>query len=556
MTLTATRPPDAPAAANEVPALVPETWLTTSDHKRLGRMYVVVTLAFLLAGTGVAVAMEIQRAGKHASVVGNDYARLFSLHSTVTVLLFLAPLWVGLATYLVPLQIGARRLAFPRLAAMAFWTYVTGGVLLLASYTFGTPTGGGIALSQPLVAPRGGASRVTDLWAGSLIVITIAAILAAVTLVTTIVKLRPEGMTLGRVPVYTWSVLATSTATMLSGPVFVVGMLLVYLDQHFGGQLFAPTQGNATIVWQHLVWLYGRPDAYLLFLPALGVISDVVATHARRPLFMAAVVKAAIFAFAVLSFGILAANASASQAVVLPTPTLLSAFVVAPAGLCALLWLATIRPADLRLHVSLLYVAGFVLLCVLGGGNAVAAAIKGLHGNSAWSTGQVHAVLFGAPTLAAFAGIYHWAPKIWGRILKPSLGALQFLLLFGGFTLSAAGSWALGYDGAPWHIDDLTGPGAKSGWLALSRLEGLGGLLIALGILVFTLNLAVSLLGPAGPDPGPLDDPYEGSTLEWATSSPPPEDNFAYLPEIRSDAPLADLRAATAAAAAPSGGTA
>jgi cytochrome c oxidase subunit 1 len=549
MTLTATRPPDAPAADTEVPVLVPETWLTTSDHKRLGRMYIVAALGFLLVGTGVAVAMEIQRAGRHAGVVGDNYARLFSLHSTVTVLLFLAPIWVGLATYLVPLQIGARRLAFPRLAAMAFWTYVAGGLLLLASYTFGTPTGGGIALSQPLVAPAGGASRVTDLWAASLIVITLAAVLAAVTLLTTIVKLRPEGMTLGRVPVYSWSVLATSTATILSAPAFMVGMLLVYLDQHFGGHLFAPTQGNATIVWQHLVWLYGRPDVYLLFLPALGVISDIVATHARRPLFMAPVVKAAIFGFAVLSFGILAANSTAGQAVLLPTPTLLSAFLVVPAGLCALMWLATIRPDELRLHVSLLYVAGFVLLCALGGGNAVGAAVKGLHGNSAWSTGQLHAVVFGAPTLAAFAAIYHWAPKIWGRVLHPLLGAVQFLLLFGGFAVSAAGSWALGYDGAPWHIDDLTGPGSKSGWLALSRLEGIGGGLIALGVLVFALNLAVSLLGSRGApaEPGALDDPYEGSTLEWATSSPPPEDNFTYLPEITSDAPLADRRAAAAA---------
>jgi cytochrome c oxidase subunit 1 len=541
MTLTATRPPDAPAADTEVPVLVPETWLTTSDHKRVGRMYVVASLAFLLVGAGVGLAMELQRAGRHAGVVGDNYARLFSLHSTVTVLLFLGPLWVGLATYLVPLQIGARRLAFPRLAAMAFWTYVTGGVLLLASYAFGTPTGGGIALSQPLVAPHGGASRATDLWAASLIVITVASIAAAATLLTTIVKLRPEGMTLGRIPPYSWSVLATSAAGLLAGPIFVVGMLLVYLDEHFGGQLFAPTQGNAAVVWQHLVWLYGRPDVYLLFLPALGVVSEIVATHARRPLFMAPVVKAAIFGFAVLTFGVLAANATAEHAVVLPTPTLLSAFVLIPAGLCALLWLGTIRPAELRLHVSLLYVAGFLLLCVLGGGNAIAAAVKGLHGDSAWSTGEVHAVLFGAPALAAFGAVYHWAPKIWGRALHAGLGALQFLLMFGGFVVSAAGSWALGYEGAPWRIDDLTGAGSKSSWLAFSRLEGVGGVLITLGVLVFVVNMAVSLRADPGDD---LDDPYEGSTLEWATTSPPPQENFAYLPDIRSDAPLADLRAA------------
>jgi cytochrome c oxidase subunit 1 len=184
------------------------------------------------------------------------------------------------------------------------------------------------------------------------------------------------------------------------------------------------------------------------------------------------------------------------------------------------------------------------LLCVLGGGNAVAAAVKGLHGDSAWSTGEVHAVLFGAPTLAAFGAVYHWAPKIWGRVLHAGLGALQFLLMFGGFVVSAAGSWALGSQGAPWRIDDLTGAGSKGSWLAFSRLEGVGGVLITLGVLVFVVNLAVSRRAAPTDD---LDDPYEGSTLEWATTSPPLEENFTYLPEIYSDAPLADLRATRAA---------
>ena len=548
MTLTATRTPEAPAPDTEVPVLVPETWLTTSDHKRLGRMYVVATLAFLAVGTGVGVVMEIQRAGRQATVaVGPDYIRLLSVHTTVMTTLFLAPLWVGLATYLVPLQIGARRLAFPRLQAFAFWAFVVGGVLLLASYLTGTPNGAGLTLSTPLPPAIGGASRATDLWIASLMVLTIAAVLAAANIFTTVFKLRADGMTLARVPSFSWSALATSAAMLLAGPLFLSGLLVLYLDQHFGGRLFDPAQVNGNVVWEHLLWFYGRPDAYLLFLPALGVVSDVVATHARRPLFMGPVVKGAIFAFAVLSFGILAADTNALHAVLIPTPTVLSALVVLPAGLCLLLWLGTIRPAELRLHVSLLYVAGFVLLCLLGGANAVGAALKGLSGNSAWTTGQLHAVLFGAPTLAAFAGIYHWAPKIWGRPLRATLGVLQWLLLFGGFVVSAVGSWFLGYAGAPWHVDHLTGPGTKSSWLALSRLSGLGGGLIALGIVVFVVNLAYSVLGPAPAEATP-DDPYEAATLEWATSSPPPEDNFSYVPEVQSDRPLADLRAADAPA--------
>jgi cytochrome c oxidase subunit I len=477
----------------------------------------------------------------NGNVVGDNYARLFSLHSTVTPLLFLAPLWVGLATYLVPLQIGARGLAFPRLQALSFWMFVTGGLTLLGSYVFGRPNGGGIALSQPLAPLKGGASRATDLWAASLMVVTIAAVLAAANIFVTIVKLRVEGMTFPRMPPFTWAAAATSAGILLSAPMFAMGMLLVYLDQHFGGHTFAPAQGNANLVWQHLVWFYGRPEAFLLFLPSLGVISDVVATHARRPLFQAPVVKGAIVLFAVLSFGILASNSRAERAVLLPTPTLVSAFVVAPAGLCLLLWLGTIRPGELRMHVSLLYVVGFIALCLLGGLNAVVAAIRGVDGASAWSTGQIHAVLVGAPTLAAFAAIYHWAPKIWGRSLRASLAVLQWALMLGGFVVSAAASWLLGYDGAPWRVADLTGAGTKSGWLALSRLEAIGGVMITLGVLLFLVNLAVSVLGPGDAAPG---DPYEGVTLEWATSSPPPDDNFTYVPEVRSDAPLADARAA------------
>jgi cytochrome c oxidase subunit 1 len=543
MTLTATRPPDAPAVAAQAHAVVPETWLTTSDHKRLGRLYIVTSLLFLVGGSVVGVIMDIQRSTHHAHIVGDWYGQLFSVHTTTTTLLFLAPLWVGLATYLVPLQIGARGLAFPRVQALAFWSYAVGGLLFCASFVFGRPNGAGIALSQAPPAVPGGASRATDLWAASLIVITLAALAAAVNIFTTVVKLRVEGMTFERLPAFTWSALATSAATVFAAPVFVVGMMLVYLDQHFGGRLFLTTQVDANYAWQHTVWLYGRPDVYLLFLPALGVISDVVATHARRPLFMAPVVKTAILVFAVLSFGIFAANATAEHAVVLPTPTVLSALVVVPAGLCLLLWLGTIRPPELRLHVSLLYVAGFVVLCLLGGLNALVAAIRGVDGGSAWSTGQVHAVLAGAPVLAACAGVYHWAPKIWGRALRGSLGVLQWLCLFGGFVISAAGSWFLGYQGAPWHVSDLTGPGTKSSWLALERLSAVGGVLVAVGVLVFLVNLAVSVLGPGEPAP---DDPYEAATLEWATTSPPPDDNFAYVPEIRSDQPVTDLRAASA----------
>jgi cytochrome c oxidase subunit 1 len=461
----------------------------------------------------------------------------------VSTLLFLAPLWIGLFTYLVPLQIGARRLAFPRAQALALWSYVGGGALVLASYVVGRPNGAGISVSVPLAAPPGGASRATDLWIVGLGIVTLSAIVAAANIFTTVLRLRAEGMTLGRIPPFSWAAFAHSGATLLAGPIFAAGLLLLYLDEHNGGSVFAARQVNGNLVWQHLVWLYGRPDVYLLFLPVLGVASDVLMTHGRRPLFMSTVVRGAIAAFAVLSFGVLTASAPAERAVLLPTPTVVSAFVVLPVGVCLLVWLRSIRPGQLRLHVSLLYVVGAILLVLLGGAAAIGAAADGLGANSAWTTGQLHAVLVGAPTLAGFAAFYHWAPKLWGRTLNPVVGVLQWLLVFGGFVLSAAGNWFLGFAGAPWHVADLTGPGSKGSWLALARLSGAGEVLIVLGFLVLVANLLASIMGPGGPAP---DDPYQGLTLEWATSSPPPADNFAYVPEVRSETPLADLRGAPA----------
>jgi len=549
MTATATRPaaPAEVAAVRQPPAaaVTPESPLTTSDHKRLGRYYITAAVLFALVGSVIGVLLELELSAKGIQIVGTSYDRLFSLHATATTVLFVTPLWIGLATYLVPLQIGARRLAFPRLAATAFWTYVGGGILLLASYTFGTPNGMGIVSSVAL-APVKGVGRATDLWATSLILITLALVAAAANLFVTILKLRATGMTMARVPNFTWSILALSAAILLSGPVFLAGMLLVFLDQHYAGGLFAASQGNANLVWQHLVWLYGRPDVYLVAVPALGALSDVVATHSHRRLLQPLVAKGAIFATTILAFAVLASNASIERAVVQPTPSLLSAFIVAPIGLTALLWLGTIRPAQLKFHVSLLYVGGFALLLVAAGVNAAVAPSQHLVGGvngSAWTVGQIHAALIGAPTMAAFAAVYHWSPKIWGKALNQLIGTLVWLCLFGGFAITSAGAWAAGYDGAPWHVDNYTS-GATSHYFNYAKLASVGGVLVFLGLLLFLASAAASwaFARHAAPEDLPAD-PYEASTLEWAAASPPPPDNFESVPEIRSDAPLADLRA-------------
>jgi len=553
MTLTATRPAQSPGPSQDE-ASGAETSrraspFTTSDHKRIGRYYIGAGILFVLVGTVVALVMEIKLASSGSPLTSGQYDRLFSLHATVSSLLFLPLLFTGLATYLVPLQVGARRLAFPRVQALAFWGTVIGGLLLLGSYTFGRPNGFGLAYPTALPFAQAGASRATDLWAGSLMLISFCGLLAAVNLFVTVLKLRVPGLTMSRVPAFSWSVLAVSAAIILATPVFVAGLLLLYLDEHFGGGVFRSTQVNGNLIWQHTLWLYGRPDVYLVVVPALGALTDVVATHARRPLLQPVAAKGLIFAAMVLCFGILASGSTIERAVLIPTPSVLSLLVAAPIGLLVLLWLGTIRPVELRFHVSLLYVAGFVLLLLAGAVNGVIAPSQHLHGGlagsgSTWTVGQVHAVLFGAPTLALFGAIYHWAPKLYGKALNGALGVLQWLLLLGGFGAAAAGSWLAGYDGAPWHVISYVGPKASE-WSNYAKLSTAGGVLVALGLLVFVANaIGTWVSARKAPEADRPGDPYEAGTLEWATTSPPPDDNFDVLPDVRSDAPLADWRAA------------
>jgi heme/copper-type cytochrome/quinol oxidase subunit 1 len=557
MTLTATRPAPAPGEPTEdlLPAAVlPESPLTTSDHKRIGRYYIAAALVFILASTVIALIMEVSLSSVGTSTL--EYDRLFSLHSTSAALLFLPLVFLGLGTYLVPLQVGARRLAFPRLAAMAFWGTCIGGVLLLLSYAFGRPNGWGIAYPTALPFARVGASRATDLWVASLVLVTACMVFAAANLLVTVVKLRAPGMTIARAPAFTWSVLVVSAGVLLTAPVFAAGLLLLYLDQHFGGGVFAPGQANSDLVWQHTLWLYGRPDVYLVAIPALGALTDVVTAHARRPLLQPVVAKGLIFAVLVLSFGILAADRTVEQAVLQPTPTVLTALLAIPIGLLVLLWLGTVRPRLLQLHISLAYVFGFVALLVAGGVNAAVAPSQHLQGGlsgagSAWTVGQVHAVLFGAPTMAAFAALYHWGPKLYGVALNAAVGALQFLCLLAGFLAMAIGQWLAGYDGAPWHVGGYnSGPDART-WANYARVSTAGGVLVGLGLVLFCANAARSWArGRRLPESQRPGNPYGAGTLEWGTSSPPPEDNFDSVPEVRSAYPLQDASPVPAGASA------
>lgn len=529
MTLTETRPeqvqPSEPQPASA------GSWLTTADHKSIGRMFVAASLLFLVVAGVVGAVLRGELAESGVTMVGDEYFRYFSLHATSAAVLFLGPFWLGLATYLLPLQIGATRLAFPRLQAAALWLFVAGGGVVLVSYFVGDgPAAGGVTFSTPVLS---GTKEASDLWVGGLLMVAVASLFATVNFLTTTLKLRTDGMTIGRIPLFSWSVFCTSAVALIATPAYIAGLVLLYLDRHYGGAFFGSP--GTQVIWQHLLWLFGRPDIYLLTLPALGAACDIVATHARRPLLGEPAARAALAAFAALSLTAWAAGTQVAEAIVLPNYSAVTALIALPVGLLALIWLGTLRFGKPRAHISLAFIAGFLILLAFGAANAGIAALSDGVG-SAWSTGNLHVVAFGPSILVGLAALNHWAPKMWGRSLGAGLAAAQLALFTGGFLLLGLGSYLLGYDGGPWHVDDLT----QSSWINFSRMSAAGGLLVVLGVLVLAWSLLAAARGQGDAAPG---DPYEGLTLEWATTHPLAAHNFDSLPVVRSSTPLADARA-------------
>lgn len=546
MMLTESRPEaaaePAPEAAQPAPA---ELWLTTADHKRLGLLYIAFSTLYLLLGVVLGELMRAEQSAKGVQILGSNFFRTFSMHATVTGVLFLAPLWTGIATYVVPLQIGTARLALPRLHSFALWLYVVGGGVVVTGYLIGPPNGLGLSVSTPLAAPTGGANRATTLWITGLVLVTLGTLLASVDLAVTVLQHRTEGLTVARLPMFSLATLATSLLSILATPVFLAGLALLFVDEHTGGPLFAASSAGGQDVWQHMLWLFGRPDVYLLTVPGLGAACDIVATHARRPLLNAVGARSAVLLFGFLSLAAWAAGSQVRHAVVLPTYSVPTALVAVPVAVLALTWLGTVATGRLRFHISLVFVLGFLGLLLLGAINAAVAAaghVEGGAAGSSWSTAQLHVVAFAAPTLLAVGALYHWSPKLFGRQLSAAAGALVFLALFGGFLINGLGTYLLGYKHAPWHLKEY----AAATQFDYSRVASAGGVLVLLGVLLLVGDiLRVSLAEPAEATPA---DPYEGLTLEWATASPPAPGNFDAVPEVRSAHPLLDLRTAPPAA--------
>ncbi len=546
MTVTAQRaptPPDRPpdqAPPHRASGLA--GWVTTTDHKRIGVFYMVCAFGFFLLGGVLALLMRAELAQPGQDLVSaNTYNQLFTMHGSIMMFLFAVPMAFGFANFLVPLQIGAPDMAFPRLNALSFWLFLGGGLMMVSSFltSQGAPAFGWTAyapLSDAIHSPGAGA----DLWIVALIITGVGTILTAVNLITTIVCLRAPGMTMFRMPIFTWNMLIVCVMVILAFPVLTSGLSLLWADRHLGAQFFTPTEGGVPILWQHLFWFFGHPEVYIVALPFFGVVTEVIPVFSRKPLFGYRGFVLATLAIAALSTSVWAHHMFATGAVSLPFFSGMTMLIAVPTGVKIFNWIATMWRGHLSFETPMLFSIGFLVVFLVGGltGPMIAAAPFDLHVHDTYFiVAHMHYVLFGTAAFGFFAGLYFWYPKVTGRLLHEGLGKLSFWLMFIGFNLTFWPHHLLGLRGMPRRVADYR---PETGWESLNLLSSIGGAILALSMMVLLVNLWRTWKGgaPAG------DDPWGGYSLEWATSSPPPEHNFHSLPVIRSERPVFDARQA------------
>jgi cytochrome c oxidase subunit 1 len=516
-------------------------WLTTTDHKKIGILYLVNSFIFFFIGGIFALLVRTELARPGLQLLHDEllYNQLFTMHGTVMIFLFIIPVLVGFGNYVVPLQIGAPDMAFPRINALSFWMLPLAGVLLLLGFLTGGAAQAGWTSYSPLAQdrPLGMTGSGEDLWIVGLTLIGTASILGAVNFLVTIFKMRAPGMTLFRMPILVWTVLVTSVLNLMATPVLTSALIMLFIDRNYGGHFFDPATGGNAILWQNVFWFYSHPAVYIMVLPAMGMISEILPVFSRKPLFG---YKAFVFATAgigALGFSVWAHHMFTTGAVYLPFFSLMTFLIAVPTGVKMFNWIFTLWRGKLTLSTPLLFALGFLSMFLIGGIDgafSAAVPIDFALQDTYWIVAHLHYVLFGGSVFGVFAGVYYWFPKMTGRMLSEGLGKVQFVLMFVGFNLTFFPMHILGLSGMPRRIADYA---STAGWNELNLAATIGGFIIAASFVPFLVNVAVSLRG--GRIAG--DDPWEGNTLEWATSSPPPPYNFDHLPEIRSERPLFDL---------------
>ena len=512
-------------------------WICTLDHKAIGRRFIVTALLFFFAGGVLGGLMRHQLSEPGKTLVGPDlYNQVFTMHGTTMMFLFAVPVMQGIALYLVPLMIGTRNTAFPRMTACSYWVYLIGGLTLYTGFAFNTGADAGWFAYVPLAGPEYGFGKRADFWNVLVNFTEAMGLMVAVDLTTTTLKMRAPGMSLLRMPLFAWATLVSSIMIIFAMPTVMLGANLVQFDRMAGTHFFNAAEGGDALLWQHVFWYFGHPEVYFIFVPALGFISAIIPTFARRPMFGHAAIVLSLIATGFLSFGLWVHHMYATSVPELGKSffTAMSFMIAIPSAVQLFCWIATLWRGRLELKSPLLFIIGFFVTLTIGGLTGIMLGSVPLDlqvHDTQFVVAHLHYVLIGGALFPLFGAVYYWFPKVYGRMLSERLAQWQFWLLFIGFNLTFFPLHILGLEGMPRRIYTYT---ADTGWGTLNFLSWIGGMINDLGMLLFIVNVVRALWkGERAPD-----NPWASGTLEWATHSPPPPYNFERLPVVASREPL------------------
>ena len=546
------------------------SWVTTVDHKRIGIMYMYTAFVFFLFGGIEALLVRTQLAVPDNKFLSPEaYDQVFTMHATTMIFLFVMPMWTGFGNYLVPLMIGARDMAFPRINQLGYWLFLFGGLLLTISFLFGAAPNAGwfsyaplteattACLQGPLGSDQAQAANAAiqaaqslqgcfspglnmDFWIAGINLLGISSITGGINFIVTILRMRAPGMTINRMPLFTWMIMVMSFLLVFAMPSLTVASFLLLFDRHLGTHFYQAGFGGDPLLWQHLFWSFGHPEVYILILPAFGMISEIVPVFSGKPIFGYTFVAWSGVAIGFLSFTVWAHHMFA-----VGLPPLAQAFFASSTTLIAIPtavkifnWVGTLYGGRIRFTAAMHFALGFIAMFLIGGLNGVAVAVVPVDyqlTDTYFVVSHIHYVLFGGSVLAMFGGLFYWYPKFSGRLLDERLGKLQFWLFLIGLNLAFF----------PMHIMGLLGMPRRQytyapnlGWDGLNLISTIGAFILALGVIVFVVNWLKTM---GFTKANAVADPWDGFTLEWATSSPPPVENFATIPVVRSRRPVWDI---------------
>ena len=506
-------------------------WITTVDHKRIGVLYGVTAFIFLLFAGIEAGVIRMQLASADNDLIGpGRFNEMFTMHATTMVFMVIMPMSVSFFNIVIPLAIGARDVAFPRLNALSYWIFLFGGVLMHMSFVVDQVPDAGWFSYANLTEKPFSVDRGLDFWAISLLVMGTSSVAGALNFVVTIINLRAPGMTMMRMPVFVWMTLITSILLVLAFPVITVGLIELTMDRNFGTHFFIPAQGGDPVLWQHLFWVFGHPEVYILILPAMGIVSEILPTFSRKPLFgypfvVFSGIVIGIMGWAVWSHHMFTVGLGPVANSVFTITTML---IAVPTGVKIFNWIGTLWKGSIEFTTAMMFALAFIALFIVGGLSGVSHAVSPSdfqQQDTYYIVAHLHYVLFGGSIVGILAGTYYWFPKITGKMLDETLGKLNFWLVFIGMNLTFFPMHFVGMNGMPRRIYTYS---AEFGWEHMNQISSVGYIVLAIGILVFMWNVWQSRNARRV-----SHDPWDAPGVEWTISSPPPPYNFAEIPQIQ-----------------------